>query len=343
MMPARVPSALEIAGLVACAAPFVISFSSSSSQTVNGVVTAFEYRDPIAIAGGIVGGACGLVSLATSLKKTAPSQRAIRVVLCLALVGLGVFQTLRGFGVVGVDKPVVSERMPIAMPHEAPPEKPATKLDDAEPLAQRLVGLWRDSKMTELFDLAQDQSGDSFDRFDLQFIRDTFEESFGKLQRAGELATTTEGDLIRVEGPLVYEKTALTMKLVLVRVGGELRWRGLDLVIPPEHRREPSDADAMALARAILDDVLANKLRPEVFHPRLNDRTPPDIAEKIEPALAGLGPVKSIGKPQARATCEVTRCYAFEVVAKKKKATFTVDLLYSAHAWRVTAWNLAPN
>lgn len=82
--------------------PFFINYTQSSSSRVNGVVTSASFIDYIAVAGGSVAVLFGIISLAL-LGKTAPTKKGLRAALAggLLLLLLGVFQLLRGFGIVG--------------------------------------------------------------------------------------------------------------------------------------------------------------------------------------------------------------------------------------------------
>lgn len=97
----KVPSAAEYIGAVAGCIPFVIHYSSASSTTVNGVVTSSSYLDYVAVAGGATAVLFGLVSLAL-LGKTAPDKKQLRTMFGIGLLLLGIFQLVRGFGVLAM-------------------------------------------------------------------------------------------------------------------------------------------------------------------------------------------------------------------------------------------------
>src|SRR5438128_1608235 len=48
----KVPSTIEIVGLIMAFAPFLVSISSGSIETENGRIVHYEYRDAVAILGG---------------------------------------------------------------------------------------------------------------------------------------------------------------------------------------------------------------------------------------------------------------------------------------------------
>ena len=86
-----------VLGLIAGLLPFMISMSSSSSTTVNGHITSFAYRDNIALAGGAVALLCGVLAAISERK---PSDvRTKRLLFAMAIIALGGFQIVRGFGV----------------------------------------------------------------------------------------------------------------------------------------------------------------------------------------------------------------------------------------------------
>lgn len=333
------PSVLEIVGMIACGVPFVISMASSSVQTVNGNVTSFSYSDPVAIGGGIVGALFGLVAAATLLKQTEPAKRVMRGLLCLALVGVGAFHVLRGFGIVGIDKPAVRESTSITI--SEPPPQTMVRTDDAVPAAQKIVALWRENKLQDIYELAQDEVKKAVDLFDLQLVHDTFEESFGKLEKTGDLVATVDGEEVHVEGPAVFANETLILKLDFARVDGALRWRNLAINIPKELERLPVAADGDAFARKVLDQLLANKLDAAQYHPRLVARAPADLEEKLGVLLAEIGPIKKVEPPVER-DCKETRCVTFEVTGKKKQAKADFDLQYIGRVWRVLTWNITP-
>src|SRR5258705_10659198 len=90
---------LMILGAIAGAVPFIISSTSTSSTTVNGVVTSFTYRDNVALAGGAVAAVCGLIAVALAVKN---KGGAARIGAALAVLALGGYQVARGLGVVAV-------------------------------------------------------------------------------------------------------------------------------------------------------------------------------------------------------------------------------------------------
>jgi TPR repeat protein len=84
-----------IAGAICAALPFVISYSSSSIQTTNGVVVEVYYRDWIAIGCGGMAALFGLIALAVAVRASAGWTSVAAAATVLALGG---FQIARGFG-----------------------------------------------------------------------------------------------------------------------------------------------------------------------------------------------------------------------------------------------------
>ncbi|CAN5914931.1 hypothetical protein BH11MYX2_BH11MYX2_40840 [soil metagenome] len=85
-------------GFVAGAIPFFITMSSSSSVTVNGVVTSSSYRDNMALGCGGAAIFFGLLAAVLAGKNGAGSARVITGV---AVIGLGVYVILsKGLGLV---------------------------------------------------------------------------------------------------------------------------------------------------------------------------------------------------------------------------------------------------
>ena len=89
-------SPVTIAALIGGIAPFCLSYTSSSSSTVNGVTTS-SYIDYIAVVGGPLAILCGLIGVVSGLKA---SNKLMGLGLPLVAMLLGVFQLLRGFGIV---------------------------------------------------------------------------------------------------------------------------------------------------------------------------------------------------------------------------------------------------
>lgn len=85
-----------IVGIVLGCLPFGLSFSTSSSMTVNGVVEESTRRDYVALGLGPVAAVCGVFALLAALKET--NQKNLRLGLAAGIVGLGLLQILRGLG-----------------------------------------------------------------------------------------------------------------------------------------------------------------------------------------------------------------------------------------------------
>jgi len=75
-------------------APFFFSYASSSSVTADGVTTS-SYIDYVALLGGSCAVLLGIIGLVAGLKA---SNKLLGVGLSLFAMGLGVFQLLRGIG-----------------------------------------------------------------------------------------------------------------------------------------------------------------------------------------------------------------------------------------------------
>jgi hypothetical protein len=94
----RFPANSEWAAAVLALAPFICNMTTYSYSTSNGRVTDFSYTDIAAI---VLGALAVMVSLSNLrlLGQTAPEQKAIRIAAVVVLVAVGVFQVLRGLGV----------------------------------------------------------------------------------------------------------------------------------------------------------------------------------------------------------------------------------------------------
>ena len=95
----KVMSTFSIIGLVAGIVPFFLSFHSSTSQSINGEVLHSTYVDYVAVPGGALALLMGVVALVDGLRNQA-AGKGIRAGIAVAIAGLGIFQLLRGFGVV---------------------------------------------------------------------------------------------------------------------------------------------------------------------------------------------------------------------------------------------------
>jgi len=101
MQTVKFPASLEIAGVAAALLPFICTFSTSSSRTVNGVVVEESSTDFAAIVLGAVAIALGVVVLATLLGKTEESDRIKRLGAVGIMFVVGAFQlAVRGLGVI---------------------------------------------------------------------------------------------------------------------------------------------------------------------------------------------------------------------------------------------------
>ena len=85
-----------IVGLVAAFAPFVISFSYTSSTSYNGVTTSCSSFNLLPLLGGIIAAVIG----GMILKDDSPTEGNERL-LALLMIGVGILQLLRGIGVFG--------------------------------------------------------------------------------------------------------------------------------------------------------------------------------------------------------------------------------------------------
>jgi hypothetical protein len=341
----RFPSAIEITGIVACALPFVISTATTSSQSVNGVVTSFEYRDWFAVAGGGVGIACGLLS-AISIGKTAKAKRALRGLLMLLLVAGGGYQVLRGLGKVGIDRPDVSAQA------EPAPMDPMRDLMDTSvtanasaavlPLARRFVDQWRAGKVAEIYEEAHAKLKRIYGLGNFQHLYDVMSEAFGTFEKTGELTTETQKDSIIVKGPAIFTNGTLELVLTFDPDRGVPRMIAFNLQIPPSLQVAPTDADGDAFGRRVLDSVLQAKFDKSLYHPDMIQMVGDHVEARLATMIGEFGTIKSIGEPEAR-ECSETRCITFPIVGSKGKGTFKVDLLYAVRSWRVMLWELKPD
>lgn len=88
--------AREKFGLIAVILPFFISFSSTQTSTLNGVVTTYEEVDYFAI----LAGTAALLAIWTGIGKLMRQQdRPLHLVLIIAISLLGIYHILDGLGI----------------------------------------------------------------------------------------------------------------------------------------------------------------------------------------------------------------------------------------------------
>jgi hypothetical protein len=100
MSSVKFPDRLEVGGVLAALLPFVVTFSSSSTHTVNGRVVEESSTDYFAILAGIAAVGIGVMILAQLVPNTAENDRVKRLALMVGIIAVGAYQLLvRGFGV----------------------------------------------------------------------------------------------------------------------------------------------------------------------------------------------------------------------------------------------------
>jgi hypothetical protein len=92
--------AIPLAAVVLGAVPMIFTVSSSSSETVNGVVVASSHIDYVAAGAGPVAALLGIVG-AVGAARAGGEHKGLRLAACGAAVLLGVYAALRGFGALG--------------------------------------------------------------------------------------------------------------------------------------------------------------------------------------------------------------------------------------------------
>lgn len=93
------PTRQEIIGIVVALLPFVLFFGTSSSTTVNGVVVESSRLNYAAIILGPIAAIIGL-RVAMFARTALEADRIKHYAAAAAIIILGVFQTLRGLGVI---------------------------------------------------------------------------------------------------------------------------------------------------------------------------------------------------------------------------------------------------
>jgi hypothetical protein len=97
----RFPSRLEIAGVAAALLPFICSFSTKSTHTVNGRVVEETSTDYVAILAGLVAIGIAATILVTIFPETAANDRLKRLGVIVLIAAVGAYQLLaRGAGII---------------------------------------------------------------------------------------------------------------------------------------------------------------------------------------------------------------------------------------------------
>jgi|GEM_PF-2597144 len=90
---------LAIVGLIAAAVPFFVKFHTLSTSSVGGVTT-YSYSEPTAMIGGLVALLCGLFLGVKAFRKQPVAPKPVTWLIVVALVGLGAWHALHGFGII---------------------------------------------------------------------------------------------------------------------------------------------------------------------------------------------------------------------------------------------------
>jgi len=339
---ARVPSIIEIAALIAGVVPFAITSSTLATETVNGRTVTWEYRDWLAIACGCMAGVGALVS-AIQLRRTEPRKRALRIAILVGLLALGAVQILRGIGRIGADRPEVvsrEEAMAAVEKNSEAAAKPAIGKADIEAATRRVVAAWAAGKTAEVLEAAHPDLKKELTPQKIDEIRHLPDARFGAFQKLDDkLAIRHENGSYFAAGQATYEKGKLDIAAEFMPVDGKplLTHLKVDMadVTPP-----PAEADAVA--RRVLDGLLAGTIHDELFHPKLKENLPDDAGKQLKTLVGNIGKVKSIAAP-APYECKdpLSRyCTTQKVVGAKRKATYIAELALGWDGPRLTAFHL---
>ncbi|MBZ0234969.1 MAG: hypothetical protein K8M05_21755 [Deltaproteobacteria bacterium] len=184
--------------------PHVIQSGTSSWRTENGVVVDFVYRDWLAVGAGGAAAIAGVVTLLFVARADTP-RRAAGALLGLALLVAGTYSVLRGFGVVGVERPAVGTRASSAAgPATARASRSHAAPDTVQARArsERIFGKWR----ADLLDELAAEFGWQDRRRELQRHFDTHHAllgAFTSVERADVVAS--DQDRTRVESEAAFE------------------------------------------------------------------------------------------------------------------------------------------
>jgi hypothetical protein len=332
-----VPSPFEIAGVAFGLIPLVVTMSSVESETVNGQVTKFEYRDWVAIGGGAAAGVCGLVALAL-LARTDRAQRLVRVAIAVVLLGLAALQILRGVGMIGVDRPASREVVVTEHVAAGPPEEPMPAVDVDRP-TRELFAAWAKGELQQILDAAHPEMRETVPVAKLAVVHGAFTETFGPFQKLGDkLDIGYEQSTFSITGTAIHAKDTLPFKIQYRVVDGKPLLTFLHFDLPKSFPGVPVPAEGDQLARRFLDTLLAGTVDRGLIDPAVVSKVSPELERELRGVLAKLGKVKSIAAPKERECAE--RCLDFAIIGTKSRALFTVDLVYQVTRWRVGAFNL---
>jgi len=340
-------SVFEIVGIVAMLAPFVIRMSSSSLQTENGHITHFVYRDWVAVIGGIVAILCGL-GAAARFRGTLPAKRGLRITVVLLLLGVGVYQVLRGFGVAEPPDPTEFSNDPVTF-HRTPDDPmtraPATPPIDLEPATRAVFDRWQAQEFHELYAMSSKEAMKAASEEDLANLLEVTTAAVGPCAPWTPPARYEAVDDGYWQSAAVVQCGAFHISFVVTfDVSGSTPVvEGLN--IKDAEPKQPADADAVALGKRVADQLVAGDVRhwAEDFDPRLlhNLGDLDQTRAQLKKVLAAAGRVSAVELVESKPS-EGEHEFVFDVAAKTHHLTITVTTNYLVTRWFVTAFNMEP-
>ena len=357
-------SVIEIVGIIAVIAPFAITMSSSSMSTVNGRITQFVYRDWLAVGGGALGALCGL-GAATRFGGTMRSKRPLRAAIVLGLLGLGTFQILRGLGVVGqpsvsapergaerapdpTDDPAIREAMAnlaknrpdaaIAAPSTKPPL-------DLEAPAKGVISMWQANQLHELYGHTTPGFKHNLTEDDLAMLLARVTAAVGPCGALiPPIRVAPKDELWTASAQLQCGKTLVDFSADFAIEQGTvlLQMFNLNDAVPAK----PDVAEATAMVRSLLDDLLAAKV--DHFADKLDLRVIKNLGDtskfavQLRKVSTDAGKVTGIREVSSTADSDSKHSFVYDVAAKNHHLTATFSTEYLMARWFVTDFNIEP-
>lgn len=332
----------EVLGVLGAIAPFVVTVSSLKTETANGVVTKYVFRDWVAVGGGAVAILCA-IAVAARWKGTLASKKPLRAAIAAVALALGAFHLLRGFGIIG--QPAHDEAPP-PPPHVAEVKPPPTP--DITPLANDVFAKWQAGKQHDVYAAASKEFRDDLaeDKFDEILARVTA--AVGPCQAPAAAWKTKKvdnhDDVWSAKTTATCKNTNITFACQAFVRGGKTELAGFD-VDTAEHPTV-SHADAVAVGDRLLAALLADdpaaifaELDPRVIANLNND--PAKLHDSVAGVFAKSGkPGKS--KMTTSTDDDKTHHLVYDVAASKYHLTATFTLEYFMTRWFVTDFDLSP-
>lgn len=219
---------------------------------------------------------------------------------------------------------------------------------DVDPLARAVMVQWRDQRYQAIYDAAHPAFRRSVgSAADLAHYAELFAPQTGRFVALGApLDHAIRNFGWEVSGPAVFAKGTATVAMLFRLQDGKPRLASLSVTLPKAMQAHADPADAAALARRALDQVLAGQLDNvgaladlKLVH---DLRAAPEFPAQLRRILHDLGKVRSTRLAEQH-DCDGKQCLTFEVDAAGGKASATFTVSFSVSRWELDAFDLSPS